>query len=171
LAWAAEHLGVAACLNKPVTGEQLLGEIDRLNNIHKVLTVDDEQGFCQMIKQMLESTGQFYEVQYAHNGRDGLQAMRLHRPDLVLLDMMMADLDGLQVLARMRQDPELANIPVILLTATSYTDDALAQRNSQVVISRPEGLRLQEVLDCIQAAIEVLEPRYDERSAPEAATA
>jgi len=169
LTWAAEHLGVAACLNKPVTGEQLLGEIGRLENIHKVLTIDDEQGFCQLIKQMLESAGQSFEVQYAHNGRDGLQAMQSHQPDLVLLDMIMPDLDGLQILKKMRQDPGLANIPVFLLTATSYMDDTLAQRSSQIVISRPEGLRLQEVLNCLRTVIEVLEPRYDERSAPEAA--
>jgi signal transduction histidine kinase/CheY-like chemotaxis protein len=170
LTWAAEHLGVAACLNKPVTGAQLLAEIDRLENVRQVLTIDDEQGFCQLIKQILETTGRPFEVQYAHNGQDGLEAIRTHLPDLVLLDMMMPDLDGLQVLEKMRQEPGLATIPVILLTATGYMDDALAQRSSQVVISRPDGLRLQEVLNCIRAAIEVLEPRYDERSAPETAT-
>jgi len=60
----------------------------------------------------------------------------------------------------------LANVPVMLLTATSYVEDALSRRGSQVVIHRPDGLGPVETLQCLRVVIDVLKPRYDERSAP-----
>ncbi len=165
--WAAENLAVVACLTKPVTAEHLLWEIDQLENVYDVLIVDDEQGFCQLVERILETTGRAFDVRYAHNGEDGLRAMRTRRPDLMLLDLIMPGSDGFQVLEEMRQEPVLADIPVILLTATSFVDDALSQRNNRIVVSRPDGLQLHEILRCLQAVIDVLEPRYDERSVPE----
>jgi CheY-like chemotaxis protein len=106
-------------------------------------------------------------VTHAYDGAEGLEAMCAHRPDLVLLDLIMPGVDGFQVLEKMRQQPELTDVPIVLLTATSYAEDALEQRGSQVVIRRPDGLRPAEVLRCLRAVIGVLEPRYDERSAPE----
>jgi CheY-like chemotaxis protein len=115
---------------------------------------------------MLETTARPFDVRYAHNGRDGLQAMHTQRPDLVLLDLIMPGLDGFQVLEQMRQEAGLTNVPVILLSATSFTEDALTQHSSQIIIHRPDGLHPNEVLRCLQAVLGVLEPHYDERSVP-----
>jgi signal transduction histidine kinase/CheY-like chemotaxis protein len=169
LAWVADNLAVVTCLTKPVTADQLLREIKRLESVHEVLIVDDEHGFCQLVERMLETTGQTFNVRYTYNGGDALRAMRTRRPDLVLLDLVMPGLNGFQVLEEMRREPELADIPVILLTGTSFIDDVLAQRSSPIVISRPDGLQLNEVLRCLLAVVDVLEPRYDEQSMPEAA--
>jgi CheY-like chemotaxis protein len=79
----------------------------------------------------------------------------------------MPGMDGFQVLEEMRREPLLADIPVILLTATSFVDEALTQRDNRIVVSRPDGLQLHEILRCLQAVIDVLEPRYDERSVPD----
>jgi CheY-like chemotaxis protein len=162
LTQVAENLAVAACLNKPVTSGQLLKEIEQFDAVREVLVVDDEQGFCQLVKQILESTGRTFTVRAAHNGGDGLQAMRSRPPDLVLLDLSMPGLNGFEVLDQMRQEAQLAGIPVILLTATSFTEDAQAQSNSQLVVSRQDGLHLNELLQALQAIIGVLEPHYDE---------
>lgn len=164
LAWAAEALQVTACLSKPVTTEQILKEIERLESGEKVLIVDDEPGFCQLMRQMLETTGRDFEVHFAHNGQEGLRSMTLHRPDLILLDAVMPGLDGFQVLEAMRQEPTLADIPVVLLSATSFAEDALARRGSRLLIHRPGGLHLNELLQCLQAVIELVEPRYDEQA-------
>ena len=67
----------------------------------------------------------------------------------------------------MRQEPELAGVPVVILTATSFAEDALEQRRGQMVISRPDGLSTVEVLQTLRAVVSVLEPRYDERSVPQ----
>jgi CheY-like chemotaxis protein len=168
-AWVADQLAVAACLTKPITSGQLLHQIERVGSVQDVLVIDDERGFCQLVDQMLEAAGAGFEVRHAYDGAEGLLAMRTQCPDLVLLDLIMPGVDGFQVLDEMRQEPELADVPVVLLTATSYVEDALAHHNSRIVIQRPDGLSPAEVLSCLRAVIGVLEPRYDERSAPEEA--
>ena len=86
----------------------------------------------------------------------------------VLLDLIMPGIDGFGVLEEMRQDRALADVPIVILTATSYAEDALAQRGAQQVsIHRPDGLSPAEVLRCLRAMVGVLEPHYDERSMPE----
>jgi signal transduction histidine kinase/CheY-like chemotaxis protein len=168
-AWVADDLAVTACLTKPVTTDQVLQEIERLERIHDVLIIDDDRGFCQLVERMLESTGHGYEVRRAYSGEDGLRAMNERRPDLVLLDLIMPGKDGFEVLEEMRQVPQLEDVPVVLLTATTLAEDALSQRGGQVVIRRPEGLGPADTLRCLHAIMGALEPHYDERAAPEEA--
>ncbi len=165
--WVADNLEVVACLTKPITAQQLLREIERLGNVYDVLVIDDDWGFCQLVERILKTTGRAFAVRRAYEGKDGLQAMRAQRPNLVLLDLMMPEVDGFQVLEEMRREPELADVPVVVLTATSYAEDVLAQRGGQVVLRRPDGLSPAEVLRCLRGMIGLLEPRYDERLMPE----
>jgi signal transduction histidine kinase/DNA-binding response OmpR family regulator len=167
--WVADNLAVAACLTKPVLAQQLLREIERLGTIHNVLIIDDERGFCQLVEQILSATGRDFDVRHAYDGEEGMLALYARRPDLVLLDLIMPRVDGLQVLKEMRQDPELVDVPVILLTATSYVEDALTQLGGQMIIHRSSGLHSAEVLRCLRAVIGVLEPHYNKQSAPEEA--
>ena len=168
-AWVADDLAVEACLTKPITAGQLLRMIARQPDVHDVLVVDDDRGFCQLVERMLKASDRDFNVRQAYDGKDGLLALRDQRPDLLLLDLIMPGLDGFQVLEQMWQEPELAGVPVVILTATSFAEDALEQRRGQMVISRPDGLSTVEVLRALRALVSVLEPRYDERSAPEEA--
>lgn len=163
----ADDLAVTACLTKPVTADQVLQEVNRLERIHDVLVIDDDRGFCQLVERMLESTAQDYEVRRAYSGEDGLQAMSERRPDLVLLDLIMPGKDGFKVLEEMRQMSQLEDVPVVLLTATTLAEDALSQRGGRVVIHRPEGLSPDDTLRCLHAIMGVLGPHYDERAVPE----
>jgi diguanylate cyclase (GGDEF)-like protein len=87
----------------------------------RVLIADDDPGVATAVQVNLELEG--YEVFIATNGRDTLeQALKL-RPDLVLLDVLMPDLDGFEVCRKLRGDPRLLNCPVILVTAKGLTDD------------------------------------------------
>lgn len=169
-AWVSKDLAVVACLTKPITAQRLLREIARLDNVRDVLIVDDDRGFCQLVRRILTTTEQDFDVRHAYDGRDGLHAMRVQRPDLVLVDLVMPGVDGFQVLETMREEPALADVPVIVLTAKSFAEDALDQRGGQVVIYRPDGLRPVEVLRCLRAVIDVLEPHYDEWALPEDAS-
>jgi signal transduction histidine kinase/CheY-like chemotaxis protein len=164
-AWVADGLAVAAVLTKPVTTERLLREVERVGGVRDVLVVDDDWGFCQLVERILAASGRPFQVRRAYDGEDGLERMRERRPDLLLLDLIMPGLDGFQVLEEMRQEPALADVPVVILTATSYAEDALAQRSGQMVIHRPDGLIPADVLRCLRAVVGVLEPRYDERAA------
>ena len=115
---------------------------------------------------MLEASRQEFQILRAYDGAEGLQVMQSHQPDLILLDLIMPGVDGFQVLQQMRQSPALKDIPVILLTATSFAEDALTQGSSRLVISRTAGLRPAEVVSCLQAVLDKLEPTYDESLIP-----
>jgi signal transduction histidine kinase/CheY-like chemotaxis protein len=165
-AWLANQLAVRACLAKPIMAEQILQEIERIGNVRDVLIVDDDRGFCQLVRRVLEASERGVKVHYAYDGADALQMMRLQQPDLVLLDLNLPSMDGFQLLERLKKEPELANVPVVLLTATNYVEDALARSSGQILIQRTDGFNLDEVLGYLRAMISVLEPRYDERTTP-----
>lgn len=82
-----------------------------------ILVVDDEQDLLDLIEYNLRQEG--YSVLKAENGKDGIQMAKEHMPDLVLLDIMMPQMDGIEVCDRMREDPTLTHIPIIFLTARS----------------------------------------------------
>jgi len=165
-AWVAAERAMAAYLTKPVTAADLQRELERLDDVRDVLVVDDDRGFCQLIERTLSASSSRYRVRQAYDGWDGLGQMRAHRPDVVLLDLIMPDLDGFQVLEEMRSDPALDGVEVILVTAADLVEEALVQRSKKMTIHRPDGLRPGEMLRCLEAVMDVLEPRYDERSVP-----
>jgi two-component system alkaline phosphatase synthesis response regulator PhoP len=80
----------------------------------KVLMVDDDRDFCEATALFLESKG--YQVTLAYDGKEGLQKIRGQKPDLVILDVMMPEMNGYDVCVVIKADPELKDIPVILLT-------------------------------------------------------
>jgi CheY-like chemotaxis protein len=163
-AWAADDLSLVACLTKPITTDHLANEIARVGHVQDVLVVDDDRDFCQLVERMLGSMGSKVTLRRAYGGEDGLGALRARRPDLVLLDLAMPGMDGLQMLEIMRSEPGLSDVPVVLLTATSYAEDTLAQRGSRVLVDRPGGLSPIEVLHTLRAVIGVLRPHYDEHA-------
>ncbi len=82
----------------------------------KILIIEDEAAQVLLIRSRLEAAG--FAVISAMNGEEGLQKARQQRPDLVLLDIVLPGLDGVQVCDRIKQDPQTQQIPVILLTAS-----------------------------------------------------
>ncbi|WP_275098650.1 response regulator transcription factor [Sedimenticola hydrogenitrophicus] len=80
-----------------------------------ILIVDDEKNIAISVDYLLRREG--YEVSVAHDGEEGLRRIRDDRPDLVLLDIMMPKLNGFQVCEAVRQDPELAGVRIVMLTA------------------------------------------------------
>ena len=84
----------------------------------KILLIDDEVELCQLLKVRIESLGD-YRVFIATSGLEGLAAAREVKPELILLDILMPELDGYEVLKRLKEDQGVAGIPVIMLTALS----------------------------------------------------
>lgn len=80
----------------------------------KILLIEDDPLMVRMYQRKLLTDK--YEVEVAVDGEEGLAKVRSFRPDLVLLDIMMPKLNGLQVLERMKADPTIASIPVVILT-------------------------------------------------------
>ena len=86
----------------------------------KILVVDDEERMARFVRLNLEQDG--FHVIEAYRGNEGLEKIRTLLPDLVLLDVMMPDLDGFEVLRMIR---EISSVPVIMLTAKSEEDDRI----------------------------------------------
>jgi CheY-like chemotaxis protein len=82
-----------------------------------VLVIDDETSIAETVRAVLEDEG--YVVQVARNGREGLARLEDARPDLVLSDVMMPELDGRELCRIMRADPAYRAIPIVLMSATS----------------------------------------------------
>jgi len=87
----------------------------------RVLVVDDDQSIQRVLVQTLQLEG--YEVATASDGVEALESLQGQLPDVVILDVMMPKLDGLDVLKRMRADERTHTVPVILLTARSSQED------------------------------------------------
>jgi DNA-binding response OmpR family regulator len=87
----------------------------RTKKRYKVSVIDDEKELVDAIKQLLEPRD--FSVSYAYGGRTGLEVIRSERPDVVILDINMPDMDGRDVLYAMKQDAAICDIPVIMLTA------------------------------------------------------
>ncbi len=89
----------------------------------KVLVVDDDPDIYQIAEANLVAAG--YEVRGAADGLEGLRMVREYAPDVVVLDVLMPELDGWEVLTRIESDPETAGIPVVMLTCRSEDADIL----------------------------------------------
>ncbi len=89
----------------------------------KILTCDDEKHIVRLIQVNLERQG--YEVITAFNGLECLEKVKEDRPDLIVLDVMMPEMTGFEVLEKLKKDPETENIPVIMLTARAQDSDVL----------------------------------------------
>ncbi len=81
----------------------------------RILIIDDEKDLTELLKVRLELLG--YVVTIANAGRIGLGKARVEKPDLILLDVMLPDLDGYTILREIRKDNETKDIPVLMLTA------------------------------------------------------
>jgi two-component system, OmpR family, response regulator len=89
----------------------------------RIVVVDDEKSITDLVSMALKLHGATVEV--AHRGADGLRLVESFRPHLVVLDVMLPDLDGFEVLKRMGWDRQAASVPVLFLTARSELDDRL----------------------------------------------
>lgn len=89
----------------------------------RILCIEDDPDMIEYIRLVLEKAG--YEVIGANGGREGLEAMRLEPPDLILLDLMMPGVDGAEVLLQKKKLPAVAEVPVIALTALDSPFDQI----------------------------------------------
>lgn len=121
----------------------------------RILIIDDDPDFVAATKKVLESKP--YEVLVAYDGDEGLQKTREERPDLIILDIIMPREDGFKVCEEIKEDPQLAEIPVIILTS-------LSQRWGETLFSVTQGLTLEaeDYIDKPVAPLELLR-RVEER--------
>jgi CheY-like chemotaxis protein len=116
----------------------------------RILVVDDEPSFTRLLKLNLEQTG-LYEVQVENAAGQAFSAARLFKPDLILLDVMMPEMDGGDLAGQLRQVPALGRVPIIFLTAAVKKAE-VQSRNGQIggfpFIAKPVDLK--DLLDALQ---------------------
>ncbi len=88
-----------------------------------MLVIDDEKDLIELVRYNLEKEG--FDVIAASDGRTGLDIVMRHKPDMVVLDLMMPGMDGLEVCRRLRSDAATSRMPVIMLTAKATETDQI----------------------------------------------
>jgi diguanylate cyclase (GGDEF)-like protein len=119
-------LGAADYLIKPVKKETLLGKLQELNLVKSkgrrpvnILCIDDNEGVRELLKEILETEG--YDVISAATGKDGVTKALQYRPDLIILDLLIPDMDGFELSQALKSNTATADIPIIVLTAKDIT--------------------------------------------------
>jgi PAS domain S-box-containing protein len=127
-------LGAADYIMKPVQAGQLLEVLRKYRKTNaasgRVLLVEDDSSTREVLRRFLQREN--WIVDEAENGNAGLSALAVQRPDLVLLDLMMPEMDGFEFVTRMRERPEWTGIPVIVVTAKDVTPEDRIRLNGNV---------------------------------------
>jgi signal transduction histidine kinase/DNA-binding response OmpR family regulator len=149
-------LGAAEFLTKPVDGDQLYGTLKRFmqrsGSDADVLVVDDDPVTRDVIGRMLRKHG--WQTREATNGNECMIAVEKGKPAVILLDLMMPDMDGFEVLEVLRQDPRWQDIPVVVVTAKDLSReeaDRLTQHAQRVF--QKGGYQRGELIATVDAMI------------------
>ncbi|ADO68434.1 response regulator [Stigmatella aurantiaca] len=99
----------------------------------RLLIVDDEAAIIEALQELLTDEG--YDVATAFNGAEGLKQLHAAKPDLLLLDLMMPVMDGRELLRRVREDPSFQDLPVVVMSAGSISDEE--RRTASATLAKP----------------------------------
>ncbi|MEW5960130.1 MAG: response regulator transcription factor [Chloroflexota bacterium] len=129
-----------------------------------ILVVDDEERVALTIERSLQRE---YQVRVANNGTDALKIARRINPDLIILDIIMPGIDGLQVCRELRSDPILQFVPILFLTARGRVEDKLEgfEAGADDYLTKPFDVR--ELLLRVKAILKRTVPEQDKQAASE----
>lgn len=125
-----------------------------MDGMKKVLMIDDEEDFVEVIKLNLESTG-YYEVMGLVNAKDTLAAIYSFRPNVILLDMLMPEVTGLQVCEMLKDDPIGKGIPIIILSASGSDTSKIKAFKLKVSDYLEKPAEVGHIIRAIQKALEL----------------
>lgn len=123
---------------------------------NRILVVDDEPGIVDIARANLEGHG--YIVIGAYDGEEALEKINAEKPDLVILDILMPEMDGWDVLERIESNPELAGIPVIMLTARVSDEDVLRGLETGAVEYMTKPFYPQDLVAAVKINLHVFDP-------------
>ena len=150
-------LGAAAYLLKPLDPAAVLDALRRVieerGHPHRhVLLVDDDPQVAEMLRQTLPESD--FELFSAEDGEAGLRALEAQRPDIILLDLMMPGLDGFGVIERLRSDPGLREIPIIVISARELTaEESRKLTESVAFVMKKQGFDGDLLVEEINSAL------------------
>ncbi|MGB8703429.1 MAG: response regulator [Gillisia sp.] len=116
----------------------------------KILIIDDDPSIGEMLKDVLEFSG--YEVVYSKRPDEAEKNIEIHEVDLVLLDKLMSGVDGTDVCRRLRSNENVAQVPVIMMTALHDAKNICIEAGATDFISKP--FEMQTLLDTISRVLQ-----------------
>ncbi len=153
-------LGAIEYIVKPINKDQLMEELQRLEErfrIYDILIVDDEPQAIEILAQYL-TEGKKYMVRKAYGGKDGLSRVKEGRPDLIILDLMMPEVDGFEVIRNLKKSEETKDIPIIIVSAKKLTQEEIEYLNNNIEkIIRKGDFSKEELLEDIKRFLEKIE--------------
>jgi CheY-like chemotaxis protein len=154
-------LGAADYLLKPVLEEDLVQAMDRLNpagEVMDVLIIDDDPNDLRLMERALLDNGRYRPI-LAQGGQAGWELLKAGTPHAIILDLFMPDMDGFSILEKLRSDPGLSDIPVLVVSGGTLTEDQLKQLNDfgQQFLSKGT-LKESEFLSSIEEALSRVSP-------------
>lgn len=126
-----------------------------------IFCVEDDEGIRNMVMYTLEASG--FEVQGFENGKTFFSALLMNRPDLILLDIMLPDMDGISILKRLKKDKATKDIPVIMATAkgTEYDKVIGLELGADDYLAKPFGMM--EMVSRVKAVLRRTQPESDQK--------
>ena len=153
-AWA-RNLDASEGERAGLTEEGLLTSLDSLDTrVQRIAIIEDDADARRLLRRVLQARGD-YQIFEAEGGRQGIDLVRRYRPDLVLLDLMMPDVDGFEVLEAIRADGELAETRIIVITAKSLTANERRRLSGQIELLLQKGSFMDD--DLLEDILETLE--------------
>lgn len=121
---------------------------------YNVLAVDDVPLNLLLVEKMLAKFK--FRIRKASGGRQALEEISLEKPDLILLDLMMPEIDGFEVLRRVRENPETSGIRVVILSALNSTEDIIRgyQMGANDFITKP--IIMEKLVNCVATQLQLL---------------
>jgi threonine synthase len=142
----AQSLDISEAERAGLTEEGLLASLDRLDTrVQRIAIIEDDPDARRLLRRVLQARGE-YQIFEAAGGREGLELVRQHKPDLVLLDLMMPEVDGFEVLETIRGDEDLAATRIIVITAKSLTANERRRLSGQIELLLEKGSFLDDDL-------------------------
>lgn len=122
---------------------------------YNVLAVDDVPLNLLLVEKMLSKFN--FRIRKAANGRIALEEIAMEKPDLILLDLLMPEVDGFEVLRQVRENPETAGIRVVILSALNSTDDIVKgyQYGANDFITKP--IIMEKLVNCVATQLQLLQ--------------
>ena len=144
-AWA-QSLDASEGERAGLAEEGLLTSLDRLDTrVQRVAIIEDDGDARRLLRRVLQARGD-YQIHEAEGGRQGIDLVRRVKPDLVLLDLMMPEVDGFEVLETIRADADLAETRIIVITAKSLTASERRRLSGQIELLLQKGSFLDDDL-------------------------
>ena len=168
---AHQQMDVNGYLVKPVSRQSLWDVLRQFGeSVDRVLVVDDDDDFVQLIERMLDSPVRRYQVMSAYSGQEGLTLMRHRRPDLVLLDLQLPDGPGTEVVKEIRAHAEWQQIPIVIVSARDEPESEEAAAGA-ITVAKASPLRPAEIVRWVQLVVNAsvttpTEPTGSTRASP-----